>query len=73
MYIVNYGCIRRHFFICFLFCSTGHFTQVVWKETKEVGFGKAKSGGGRVFVVGSYRPAGNMVGSFKDNVPPPKK
>lgn len=53
--------------------GTGHFTQVVWKETKEVGFGKAKSGGGRVFVVGSYRPAGNMVGSFKDNVPPPKK
>lgn len=53
--------------------GTGHFTQVVWKDTKEVGFGKAKSGGGRVFVVGSYRPAGNMVGSFKDNVLPPKK
>ncbi|CAG2247939.1 unnamed protein product [Mytilus edulis] len=52
---------------------TGHFTQVVWKETKEVGFGKAKSSGGRVFVVGSYRPAGNMVGNYKDNVPAPKK
>lgn len=53
--------------------GTGHFTQVVWKETKEVGFGKAKSSGGRVFVVGSYRPAGNMIGNYKDNVPPPKK
>lgn len=60
-------------FCLYLFSNSGHFTQVVWKETKEVGFGKAKSSGGRVFVVGSYRPAGNMVGNYKDNVPAPKK
>lgn len=40
--------------------KTGHFTQVVWKGTKEVGFGYA---GG--YVVGSYFPAGNMMGDFQ--------
>lgn len=52
---------------------TGHFTQVVWKGTTEVGFGKAKSVDGcKVYVCGSYRPAGNMIGDFKNNVFPPK-
>uniref|UniRef100_A0A8W8KQ66 SCP domain-containing protein n=1 Tax=Magallana gigas TaxID=29159 RepID=A0A8W8KQ66_MAGGI len=52
---------------------TGHFTQVVWKGTTEVGFGKAKSVDGcKVYVCGSYRPAGNMRGDFKNNVFPPK-
>lgn len=50
--------------------ASGHFTQVVWKGSKEVGFGKAKSSDGKCIVVGSYRPAGNMVGSFVANVPP---
>jgi hypothetical protein len=52
--------------------STGHFTQMVWKGSKEVGVGKAKTSGGKVIVVASYRPAGNMVGSFRENVAPPK-
>ncbi|KAK3593730.1 hypothetical protein CHS0354_013628 [Potamilus streckersoni] len=53
--------------------GTGHFTQVVWKESKEMGIGKAKTSGGKVIVVGNYRPAGNLVGHYVENVPPPKK
>ncbi|XP_071759653.1 Golgi-associated plant pathogenesis-related protein 1-like isoform X1 [Centroberyx gerrardi] len=39
--------------------KTGHFTQVVWKDSTEVGVGLATDGRS-VFVVGQYRPAGNM-------------
>ncbi|CAL8405594.1 unnamed protein product [Arctogadus glacialis] len=51
--------------------TTGHFTQVVWKETKEVGVGLATDSK-RVFVVAQYRPAGNMKGTenFQRNVLP---
>ncbi|VDI36131.1 Hypothetical predicted protein [Mytilus galloprovincialis] len=48
----------------------GHFTQVVWKDTKEMGIGKAR-GNGRVVVVANYRPAGNFIGSYSQNVLPP--
>ncbi|KAK3525681.1 hypothetical protein QTP70_004900 [Hemibagrus guttatus] len=51
--------------------GTGHFTQVVWKATTELGVGLATDGG-TVFVVGQYKPAGNITnpGFFKDNVLP---
>lgn len=39
--------------------STGHFTQVVWKESTKLGVGVATDGN-KAFVVGQYRPAGNM-------------
>ncbi|KAM8885227.1 Golgi-associated plant pathogenesis-related protein 1-like isoform 2-T2 [Spinachia spinachia] len=39
--------------------DTGHFTQVVWKDSTELGVGLATNGS-MVFVVGQYRPAGNM-------------
>ena len=48
--------------------GTGHFTQVIWKDTTEVGFGKCENKRGRVFVVGNYYPAGNVLGFFKYNV-----
>ncbi len=48
--------------------GTGHFTQMVWKETKEVGFGKYKNKKGQTFVVANYYPAGNVMGFFKYNV-----
>ncbi|XP_062273108.1 uncharacterized protein LOC133978798 [Scomber scombrus] len=49
--------------------NTGHFTQVVWAESTELGVGLATDGN-KVFVVGQYRPAGNMnmPGYFEKNV-----
>ncbi|KAM9497006.1 uncharacterized protein Hap1MRO34_003216 [Clarias gariepinus] len=54
--------------------NTGHFTQVVWKATTEVGVGLATDGS-TVFVVGQYKPAGNITnpGCFKENVLPAEK
>ncbi|XP_070690372.1 Golgi-associated plant pathogenesis-related protein 1-like [Pempheris klunzingeri] len=51
--------------------DTGHFTQVVWKDSTQLGVGMA-SDGHKAFVVGRYRPAGNMdmEGYFEKNVLP---
>lgn len=55
----------------FLYLSQGHFTQVVWKASTEVGVGIAMVGNA-VFVVGQYSPAGNISneGYFEKNVLP---
>jgi len=45
----------------------GHFTQVVWKETKELGVG-VSCGKNGCFVVANYYPAGNYIGEFTSNV-----
>lgn len=50
--------------------GTGHFTQVVWKDCKELGVGVKKNGKGQVFVVCNYNPPGNYIGKYKENVPP---
>jgi len=59
--------------------ETGHFTQVVWKETTEIGCGYAAncnysgtnySGMKHVWVC-QYNPHGNIIGQFADNVFPP--
>ena len=52
--------------------GTGHFTQVVWKESVELGIGKYdtdKDGMKCTYIVGRYRPAGNMMGDHAQNVP----
>lgn len=49
---------------------TGHFTQVVWKDSRELGVGQARSKTGQVVVVCNYDPPGNFIGSFAENVPP---
>jgi hypothetical protein len=49
---------------------TGHFTQLVWKATTQVGFGVATRGKYTVGVA-LYYQAGNVIGSFKQNVQPP--
>jgi len=51
--------------------NTGHFTQVVWKGTKELGMGFSKSDDGKIFVVARYRPAGNFMSQFEQNISPP--
>lgn len=58
--------------------ATGHFTQMVWKTTKNIGCGVARCpssqmglGGtfrNSIFVVCQYYPAGNVIGSFDKQV-----
>lgn len=52
--------------------GVGHFTQVVWKDSKEIGVGKSTTRDGVIFVVCNYYPSGNVYGKFKQNVIPPK-
>ena len=52
--------------------STGHFTQVVWKESIELGMAKATSINGQTIVVANYSPPGNYAGKFTRNVLPPQ-
>ncbi|XP_053551401.1 Golgi-associated plant pathogenesis-related protein 1-like [Bombina bombina] len=52
--------------------NTGHFTQVVWKDSKLLGVGVATDGKGLFYCVGQYSPAGNVMspGYFERNVLP---
>jgi len=51
--------------------GTGHFTQVVWKNSTELGIAKA-SGRSGTFVVCNYSPPGNYQGQFNQNVARPQ-
>ncbi|BFZ19972.1 hypothetical protein BsWGS_23011 [Bradybaena similaris] len=64
--------ISKHNFSAESSTGSGHFTQVVWKESKELGVGRAKDNTGKLIVVASYRPPGNVIGTFTKNVFPPK-
>lgn len=48
--------------------DTGHYTQVVWKETTDLGCSKFDK-----LVVCQYGKGGNMFGQFQDNVLAPTK
>lgn len=50
--------------------GTGHFTQVVWKGSTELGVGMAKNSKNQIYVVANYNPPGNFQGDFKQNVLP---
>jgi uncharacterized protein YkwD len=54
--------------------TTGHFTQVVWKETEEVGCATRVCKDATMYAC-CYKQPGNIVGYngtyFKDNVLPP--
>ena len=59
---------------CVYCTDAGHFTQLVWKSSQQLGVGKAKTTDGRqVFVVCVYFPAGNYVGRYRENVLPPSR
>ena len=45
---------------------------MVWKETKEVGVGRAFSNHGQTFVVALYQPPGNARDKYDENVASPK-
>ncbi len=53
---------------------TGHFTQVVWKSTQQLGCAKNTCALGPnegTLWACEYYPAGNTAGEFKENVPKP--
>ncbi|CAL4089142.1 unnamed protein product, partial [Meganyctiphanes norvegica] len=50
----------------------GHFTQVVWEDSKEIGVAMARSKSGKIYVVANYSPPGNFVGSFATKVTSPR-
>lgn len=52
--------------------KSGHFTQVVWRASEELGVAKARTSTGKIICVANYYPAGNMIGEFTANVPKPK-
>tara|TARA_R110002096_G_scaffold171490_6_gene344594 strand:+ start:60336 stop:61082 length:747 start_codon:yes stop_codon:yes gene_type:complete len=47
--------------------QTGHFTQVVWTSTTELGCGVSRCNGGEIWVC-NYNPPGNMMGDFASRV-----
>ncbi|XP_078365354.1 Golgi-associated plant pathogenesis-related protein 1-like [Oculina patagonica] len=51
--------------------GTGHFTQVAWKTSTQLGIGRAettRNGMQCAYIVGRYQPAGNFFGKFAENV-----
>lgn len=64
-----YNEIKQYDFNKATFSScTGHFTQLVWVNTQQVGFGVAKAKDGSYYGVANYYPAGNYLGQFAENV-----
>jgi len=49
--------------------KTGHFTQVVWRGTTQVGCATSRCNGMDIFVC-EYNPAGNWEGQYRSNVLP---
>ncbi|KAF2845084.1 PR-1-like protein [Plenodomus tracheiphilus IPT5] len=57
--------------------SAGHFTQLVWKNTTQVGCSRTQCNAGQQggdgdapgwYLVCEYSPAGNVIGAFVENV-----
>jgi hypothetical protein len=50
--------------------ATGAFSQMIWKNSKEIGSGMATSSNGWTTVVVLYYPVGNVISQFRSNVLP---
>jgi uncharacterized protein YkwD len=55
--------------------DTGHFTQMVWKDSTKLGCGRTVCDGSQgtfvgMFYVCRYAPQGNITGAFPENVLP---
>lgn len=50
--------------------DSGTFTQVVWKNSKEIGVGVTKKDN-KFYIVALYNPPGNILGTVTQNVLPP--
>jgi hypothetical protein len=50
--------------------KTGHATQLVWKDTREVGVGVAQMDNGAFLYVAKFSPPGNVndANAFRQNV-----
>lgn len=48
--------------------AAGHFTQVIWRNSKRIGAAWAIRNDGRLVLSIKYRPGGNYVGFFANNV-----
>ena len=46
------------------FSKIGHYTQMIWSGTEEVGIAYSKSKSGNVYVVARYFPQGNWTGEY---------
>jgi len=44
------------------FAATGHYTQMVWSRTTQVGIGQAACRGGGTVIAAEYNPPGNYIG-----------
>jgi len=49
--------------------STGHFTQLVWRESSKLGCAMAQCKGNDIWVC-EYDPPGNVQGEYQQNVKP---
>ena len=50
--------------------GTGHFTQIVWKDSQQLGCGIGCGSNNYCYVTCNYYPAGNYLGQFASNVFP---
>jgi hypothetical protein len=50
--------------------ATGHFTQLVWKSTREIGIGM-QTVGIKTYVVMQFFPRGNVASQYAANVQAP--
>ena len=48
--------------------ATGHYTQLVWKASTQIGFGASLTSSGEWLVVAEFDPPGNVEGEFAANV-----